>query len=80
MQNIQNNLRKNENESEFSKIIVIKQMKLKKFFIKEHMNKSNKMIYRISRQKNMIFFKEKLNNENKRKENYLVHRLGDSVL
>lgn len=44
------------------------------------MNKSNKMIYRISRQKNMIFFKEKLNNENKRKENYLVHRLGDSVL
>lgn len=32
MQNIQNNLRKNENESEFSKIIVIKQMKLKKFF------------------------------------------------
>lgn len=32
MQNIQNNLRKNENESEFSKIIVIKQMKLKKIF------------------------------------------------
>jgi len=32
MQNIQNNLRKNENESEFSKIIDIKQMKLKIFF------------------------------------------------
>lgn len=32
MQNIQNNLRKNEKESEFSKIIVIKQMKLKKIF------------------------------------------------
>ena len=58
MQNIQNNLSKNENESEFSKIIDIKQMKLKTFFfIKEHRNKSNKKMCRISRQKNMIFLK-----------------------
>ena len=58
MQNIQNNLSKNENVSEFSKIIDIKQMKLKTFFfIKEPRNKSNKKMCRISRQKNMIFLK-----------------------